>query len=94
MLLASNNQFCYILTLSISINQEYEVPATATLSSKYQISIPKSVREEQHWQSGQQFVFIPKGKGILIMPIPSFEQLNGIAAGADPTNYRDRNDRF
>jgi AbrB family looped-hinge helix DNA binding protein len=70
------------------------VPATATLSSKFQISIPKSVREEQHWQSGQQFVFIPKGKGILIMPVLSFEQLKGIAAGADPTNFRDRNDRF
>jgi AbrB family looped-hinge helix DNA binding protein len=94
MLLASNTPFCYILTLSASINQEYEVPATATLSSKYQISIPKSVREEQHWQSGQQFVFIPKGKGILIIPIPSFEELKGIAAGADPTNFRDRNDRF
>ena len=44
--------------------------------------------------SGQQFVFIPKGKGILIMPVPSFEQLKGIAAGADPTNFRDRNERF
>ena len=94
MLLATNNQFCYILTLSISINQEYEVPATATLSSKYQISIPKSVREEQHWQAGQQFVFIPKGKGMLLMPVPSFEELKGIAEGADPTNFRDRNDRF
>ena len=68
--------------------------ATATLSSKYQISIPKSVREEQHWQAGQQFVFIPKGKGILIIPIPSFEQLKGMAAGADSTNFRDRDDRF
>jgi AbrB family looped-hinge helix DNA binding protein len=94
MLLASNTQFCYILTLLVTINKEYEVPATATLSSKFQISIPKSVREEQHWQSGQQFVFIPKGKGILIMPVLSFEQLKGIAAGADPTNFRDRNDRF
>jgi len=37
------------------------------------------VREEQHWQSGQQFVFIPKGKGMLMMPVPSFEQLKGIA---------------
>jgi AbrB family looped-hinge helix DNA binding protein len=94
MLLASDTQFCYILTLLESINKEYEVPATATLSSKYQISIPKSVREEQHWQSGQQFVFIPKGKGMLIMPVPSFEELRGIAAGAEPTNFRDRNDRF
>ncbi|OQW68231.1 MAG: AbrB family transcriptional regulator [Proteobacteria bacterium ST_bin12] len=70
------------------------MPAIATLSSKYQISIPKSVREEQHWQSGQQFVFIPKGKGILVMPVPSLSQLNGIAVNANPSNYRDRNDRF
>lgn len=70
------------------------MPATATLSSKYQISIPKSVREEQHWQSDQQFVFIHKGKGMLLMPIPSFEELKGIAAGTDPTNFRDSNDRF
>ncbi|MDD1612045.1 MAG: AbrB/MazE/SpoVT family DNA-binding domain-containing protein [Methylococcaceae bacterium] len=68
--------------------------ATATLSSKYQISIPKSVREEQHWQSGQQFVFIPKGKGMLLMPVPSFEELQGIAASADATGFRDRDDRF
>ncbi|PPK76558.1 hypothetical protein B0F87_103165 [Methylobacter tundripaludum] len=68
--------------------------AIATLSSKYQISIPRSVREEQHWQSGQQFVFIPKGKGMLMMPIPSLEQLKGIATGADSSDFRDRNDRF
>jgi SpoVT / AbrB like domain. len=36
--------------------------AIATLSSKYQISIPKSVREEQHWQTGQQFVLFQKVK--------------------------------
>jgi AbrB family looped-hinge helix DNA binding protein len=70
------------------------VPATATFYSKYQISIPKSVREEQHWQSGQQFVFIPKGKGMLIMLEPSFEELMGIAAVAGPTNFRDRTDSF
>ncbi len=68
--------------------------AIATLSSKYQISIPKSVREEQHWQSVQQFVFISKGKGVLLMPVSNFEQLKGIAADADPSDFRDRNDRF
>jgi AbrB family looped-hinge helix DNA binding protein len=70
------------------------MPATATLSSKYQISIPKSVREEQHWQAGQQFVFIPKGKGMLVMPVPTFDELKGIAKGADATNYRDPDDRY
>lgn len=68
--------------------------ATATLSSKFQISIPKSVREEQHWQSGQQFVFIPKGCGMLLMPVPTLEQLKGFAKGANPANARDRSDRF
>jgi AbrB family looped-hinge helix DNA binding protein len=72
----------------------YEMPATTTLSSKFQISIPKSVREEQHWQAGQQFVFIPKGKGMLVMPVPSFDELRGIAIGADTANYRERKDRY
>jgi AbrB family looped-hinge helix DNA binding protein len=73
---------------------EFEVAVTSTLSSKYQISIPKPVREEQHWQAGQQFVFIPKGKGMLLMPVSSFDELRGIAAGANTANYRDRNDRY
>jgi AbrB family looped-hinge helix DNA binding protein len=70
------------------------MPAIATLSSKYQISIPKTIREEQHWLSGQKFVFIPKGKGMLVMPVPKFEQLQGIAAGANTKDFRDRSDRF
>lgn len=68
--------------------------ATATLSSKFQISIPKSVREEQRWEAGQEFVFIPKGKGVLIVPVPELEQLAGIAKGANKEDYRDRKDRY
>lgn len=68
--------------------------ATATLSSKFQISIPKSVREEQRWKAGQEFVFIPKGKGVLIVPVPELEQLAGIAKGASKEDYRDRKDRY
>lgn len=68
--------------------------ATATLSSKFQISIPKTVREQQHWQAGQEFVFIPKGKGVLVVPVPELEQLAGIAKGARKEGYRDRKDRY
>ncbi|CBL44178.1 transcriptional regulator, AbrB family [gamma proteobacterium HdN1] len=68
--------------------------ATVTLSSKFQISVPKSVREEQRWEAGQEFVFIPKGKGVLIMPVPELEQLAGIAKGARTDDYRDREDRY
>jgi len=70
------------------------MPATATLSSKFQISIPKAVREEQHWEAGQEFVFIPKGKGVLLMPAPELEQLVDIAKGARKVDYRDREDRY
>lgn len=68
--------------------------ATATLSSKFQISIPKAVREEQHWKAGQEFVFVPKGTGVLLMPVPELAQLAGIAEGASKEDYRDRSDRY
>lgn len=68
--------------------------ATATLSGKFQISIPKAVREAQQWQAGQEFVFIPKGKGVLVMPVPTLDELSGIARGADQDDYRDRTDRY
>lgn len=67
---------------------------TTRLSSKFQISIPKSVREENGWRAGQEFAFIPRGKGVVLVPIPAVEELRGIARGADPTGYRDREDRY
>ena len=67
--------------------------ATTTLSSKFQISIPKVVRDEQRWVAGQEFVFIPKGKGVLVMPVPELKDLAGLAKGARTTGYRDRKDR-
>jgi AbrB family looped-hinge helix DNA binding protein len=67
---------------------------TAKLSSKFQISIPKSVREANGWEAGQEFAFLPKGHGVVLVPIPTLDDLFGIAKGADPTGYRDRNDRY
>ncbi|MBM4226159.1 MAG: AbrB/MazE/SpoVT family DNA-binding domain-containing protein [Gammaproteobacteria bacterium] len=66
---------------------------TATLSSKFQISIPKAIREAQHWQAGVTFAFIPKGTGVLLVPVPKRESLSGIARGASTGDYRDRSDR-
>ncbi len=68
--------------------------ATTTLSKKFQISVPKAVREQQRWEAGQQFVFIPKALGVLMVPVPALEQLKGIAKGAKATGYRDREDGF
>ena len=67
---------------------------TTTLSSRFRIYIPKEVREAQKWKAGQQFAFIPKGSGVLLVPVPDDEDFFGIAKGASTDNYRDRKDRY
>ena len=64
---------------------------TARLSAQFQISIPKTARG---WQAGQEFAFLPKGGGVLLVPVPKPEDLAGLARGATPEDYRDRTDRF
>jgi AbrB family looped-hinge helix DNA binding protein len=67
--------------------------AAAKLSSRFQISIPKAVRIARRWQAGQEFALIPKGEGVLLVPMPRREDLAGLARGASPRDYRDRTDR-
>ncbi len=68
--------------------------AATKLSSKFQISIPKEVRERQGWRPGQEFVFLPEENSVVLVPVPDRESLRGAAKGANPENYRDRNDRY
>lgn len=67
---------------------------TTKLSAKFQISIPKAVRTAQHWEAGQEFVFLPKGDAVLLTPVPKREALAGLAKGAKRTGFRDREDRY
>jgi AbrB family looped-hinge helix DNA binding protein len=63
---------------------------TARLSSKFQISIPKAVRIAREWKAGQEFAFIPKGAGVLLVAAPKAAELAGMAQGAKAYDYRDR----
>lgn len=67
---------------------------TATLSAKFQISVPKAVRNRIGWKAGQKLVFLPKGNGVLLVPVPSRAALAGSMAGADTDDVRDRSERF
>ena len=69
------------------------MPDSATLSTKFQISIPKAVREARQWRAGQTFAFIPKRTGVMLVPVSEHDDLAGIAKGARPEGYRDRDDR-
>jgi AbrB family looped-hinge helix DNA binding protein len=67
---------------------------TATLSSKFQLSLPKSLREAMHLQPGQQFELIQVGDIIQMVPTTSIRELRGKARGAKAEGYRDREDRY
>ncbi|HEX5339051.1 MAG TPA: AbrB/MazE/SpoVT family DNA-binding domain-containing protein [Gallionella sp.] len=67
--------------------------STATVSSKFQLSLPKALREAMQIQPGQQFELIPMGSIIQLVPKTSIKQLRGVARGANAREYRDRTDR-
>ena len=66
---------------------------TATLSSKFQICIPKQIREQLHLQAGQQFIFIAENEVLHLVPKRNIQDMKGILAGASKKNIRDLKDR-
>lgn len=66
---------------------------TATLSSKFQVSIPKEVRDALGLKAGQKIVFINTGTSVKLLAQPSMADLVGIARGASTADIRDRTER-
>lgn len=65
-----------------------------TISSKFQVVIPKQAREHLHLRPKQKLTVIEKDRMLILMPQPSLEELRGIAAGAKTDDYREKKDRF
>ena len=65
-----------------------------TLNSKYQLTIPKTLRERENWKPRQKFVFIERLDGVKLVRVPEREELFGLTKGANTEDYRDRNDRY
>ena len=65
------------------------------VSPKFQVVIPKAIREKLNIQAGQELlVYILDGK-LRIEPPRSIKELRGIAKGMKwRDDYRDHNDRF
>lgn len=56
--------------------------STATVSSNYEITLPKELCESMHFQPGQVFELIPMGATIQLVPKKTFQELkSAIAAG-------------
>jgi len=65
-----------------------------TLTARHTISVPKAVRDGCGWKAGQRLAFVPKGAGVLLVPVPAKSELAGIMKGAKAGRSRDRRDRF
>ena len=68
--------------------------STITVSPKYQIVIPKEVREQLRIKSGQKMSVVVT-KGIMhVIPTKSLKELEGYLKGMDTSNVRDEEDRL
>ena len=65
----------------------------ATISSKYQVVIPRQVREQFGLKPGLKLVFIPYKKTLRVVVVPSIEEAEGFLKGMDTEIEREEEDR-
>ena len=65
----------------------------AVLSTKYQLVVPREIRQRLHLRSGQKMIFLLKGDVITLVPERSLAELKGIARGIRPGPLREKQDR-
>lgn len=66
--------------------------ATTTISSKYQIVIPRAVREQFGLKPGQRVMFIPYENSLRLVIIPSIEEARGMLPPIDLAGVREEED--
>ena len=65
---------------------------TVTLSSKYQIVIPREVREKFDLKPGQKIMFVPYQKSIRLVIVPPIKEALGMFKGMNIDNIREEED--
>ena len=63
-----------------------------TISCKYQVVIPKDVREKFNLKPGQKLAFIPFKGTLRVVLIPSIEEARGMLKGMNTDNIREEED--
>jgi AbrB family looped-hinge helix DNA binding protein len=63
-----------------------------TISSKFQIVIPRAVREQFHLKPGQKIMFIPYQKSIRLVIVPPIKDALGMFKGMNIDNLREEED--
>jgi AbrB family looped-hinge helix DNA binding protein len=67
---------------------------TVKLSPKFQVVIPRDVREKLALKPGQKIVVIEKGGVLHLIPQKPIREMKGFVKGIDTSKLRDEEDRF
>jgi len=65
-----------------------------TLSSKFQVVIPRDVREKLNLTPGQKIVVIEKDGALHLIPQKPIKEMRGFVKNIDTQDLRDEEDRF
>ena len=68
--------------------------ATTTISPKFQIVIPKEVRDKLHLSPKQRLQVLEKGGVITLVPEVSLKSLKGVLKGMSKEGIREKKDRL
>jgi AbrB family looped-hinge helix DNA binding protein len=68
--------------------------ARTRVSPKFQVVIPKEVRESLGLKAGQELQVVAKGGTITLVPERSVASLRGFAKGVKTDNLREKKDRM
>jgi AbrB family looped-hinge helix DNA binding protein len=66
---------------------------TVTLSSKYQLVLPRRARERLQLRPGMRITVLDKGGVIFLVPERPLRSYRGIARGVNPRELREKKDR-
>lgn len=67
---------------------------SVTLSTKYQLVLPKAVRERLRLRPGMKLTVLEKGGVLYLVPERPMRELRGIAQGASPRGLREKKERL
>ncbi len=66
---------------------------SVTLSSKYQLVLPRGARERLQLRPGMRITVLDKGGVIFLIPERPLRAYRGIARGVNPKGLREKKDR-
>jgi AbrB family looped-hinge helix DNA binding protein len=67
---------------------------TVTISSKYQMVIPRAIREKWHIKPGQKVRLIIIGNRLEVVPVRDIKEARGFLEGMSSDIERDEDDRI